>query len=228
MTTAIPAELDDSGSPFGEPAVPAPAATPSGPRQCTSKSKQSGVRCRKPVKPGLDVCYIHGGSTKKAKAKSQRAVQSAKATAIAQRIGLKIDVQPQQALLDEVQRSAGMVAFYEEQVNAVVGIDPDRLSRGVTRIEEMQSKFPVTTTTTEASVHIWLQLYNEERDRLVRVAATAIRAGIEERRVELAEQQGQAFVSVIRNILNRLALSPDQQALVSTVVPEELRALAAA
>ena len=228
MTTAIPAEIDNSGSPFGEPAVPAPDQTPSGPRQCKAKSKQSGQRCRKPATPGLDVCAMHGGSTKKAKAKSQRAVQSAKAAAVAQRIGLKVDVQPQQALLDEVQRSAGMVLFYEEQVNAVAGIDTDRLSRGVIRIEEIQSKFSTTTTTTEASVHVWLQLYNEERDRLVRVAATAIRAGIEERRVELAEQQGQAFVSVIRNILNRLALTPDQQALVSTVVPEELRALAAA
>ena len=228
MPAAIPAELDNSGSPFTEPVALAPAAAPSGPLQCKAKSKQSGQRCRKPATPGLDVCSMHGGSTKKAKAKSQRAVQSAKATAIAQRIGLKIDVQPQQALLDEVQRSAGMVAFYEEQVNAVAGIDPDRLSRGVTRVEEIQSKFSTTTTTTEASVHVWLQLYNEERDRLVRVASAAIRAGIEERRVELAEQQGQMFVSVIRSILNRLALSPDQQALVSTVVPEELRALAAA
>lgn len=28
--------------------------------QCTAKSKQSGVRCRKPVTPGFNVCVMHG------------------------------------------------------------------------------------------------------------------------------------------------------------------------
>ena|SRR5438128_3971815 len=31
-------------------------------RQCTAKSKQSGVRCRRAAIPGGRVCHIHGGN----------------------------------------------------------------------------------------------------------------------------------------------------------------------
>jgi hypothetical protein len=31
--------------------------------QCTAKSKQSGVRCRKPPTPGHGVCHMHGSKT---------------------------------------------------------------------------------------------------------------------------------------------------------------------
>lgn len=31
--------------------------------QCTAKSKQSGERCKRPVSPGRQVCYYHGGAT---------------------------------------------------------------------------------------------------------------------------------------------------------------------
>jgi hypothetical protein len=47
------------------------------------------------------------------------------------------------------------------------------------------------------------------------------------RRVRLAEQQGQLLSNAIRAILGDLNLTPDQQALVSTVVPNRLRELSA-
>lgn len=72
-----------------------------------------------------------------------------------------------------------------------------------------------------------MQLFNEERDRLVKVCGAALRAGIEERRVKLAEQQGILVAVVIRRILTRLKLNEAQLGLVATVVPEELRALTA-
>lgn len=208
-------------------------AAPSGttPRkgvQCTATSKQSGNQCRRWAKPGLTVCVIHGAGTAKAKAKAAANLQAAAAVQLANRIGVKIEVSPQQALLDEVHRTAGMVAFYQEQVQNIVGDDPDLLVRSITKTEETQARYAMTVTTTESVAHMWLQLYNAERVRLVQAAAAAVRAGVEERRVELAEQQGQLMVTVIRAILARLHLNPEQQALVPTVVPEELRALAIA
>ena len=145
----------------------------------------------------------------------------------ATQLGLKIDTSPQQALLDEVQRAAGMVAYYGAQVERIAEQDPNRLVNGVTRVETREGFQAGKVSTAEAIPSVWLRLWNEERDRLARVAAAAMKAGIEERRVQLAEAQGALIADVIRRILGRLNLSSDQQALVGEVVPQELRALTA-
>lgn len=80
--------------------------------------------------------------------------------------------------------------------------------------------------TQEAGPSVWLTLYMRERDHLVKVCTQAIKAGIEERRVRLAEQQGALVAGVIRLILGDLHLTPEQLALVPVIVPQRLRELA--
>ena len=82
------------------------------------------------------------------------------------------------------------------------------------------------TVVEQAGINIWYQLYLKEREHLAKVCALALRAGIEERRVKLAENQGLLVADVIRRILNALGLTPEQQQLVPEIVPRELRALA--
>lgn len=82
------------------------------------------------------------------------------------------------------------------------------------------------TVVEQAGVNIWYQLYLKEREHLAKVCALALKAGIEERKVKLAESQGLLVADVIRRILGALGLSPEQQQLVPVVVPRELRALA--
>ena len=60
-------------------------------------------------------------------------------------------------------------------------------------------------------------------DRTARISKLVLDAGIDERQVRLAESHGAQLVVVIRGVLRRLALSPEQEALVPVVVPEELR-----
>lgn len=198
------------------------------PEQCTATSKQSGNQCRNTAVPGLKVCRIHGGSTARAKAAAARNIETQRARDAANQLGIPLNVSPQQALLDEVQRAAGMVAYYGQKVAEIADQDANRLVNGVTKVEQREGFQAGTTKTVEATTSVWLRLWNEERDRLTRVAAAALKAGIEERRVQLAEAQGALIADVIRRILNRLNLTPDQLTLVSTVVPEELRALTAA
>ena len=195
--------------------------------KCRARSKSTGQQCGNWAVEGLTVCRIHGGATAAAKAKAARAVERAGAEAAARQFGILIDTSPQQALLDEVQRAAGMVAYYGARVEEIANEDAGKLVRGITKIENREGFQPGRTSTVEPGVHVWVTLWNEERDRLTRVAAAAIRAGIEERRVELAEQQGLMIAAVIRRILGRLELSPSQQVLVGEVVPDELRALGA-
>lgn len=194
---------------------------------CTATSR-SGNQCKLPAVPGATVCRVHGGAAPQVKAAANRRLEYATAQQAATQLGLKIDTSPQQALIDEVQRAAGMVAYYGQKVAELAETDPQRLVNGVTRVEQREGFQAGTTKTVEATTNVWLRLWNEERDRLTRVAAAALKAGIEERRVQLAEAQGALIADVIRRILGRLNLTPDQSALVSEVVPAELRALTAA
>lgn len=83
------------------------------------------------------------------------------------------------------------------------------------------------TVVEQAGINIWYQLYLKEREHLAKVCSLALRAGIEERKVKLAESQGLLVAEVIRRILGALGLTPEQQLLVPEIVPRELRALAA-
>jgi hypothetical protein len=71
-------------------------------------------------------------------------------------------------------------------------------------------------------------MLTDAQDRLAKYAAAALKAGVEERRVKLAEDQGALVARVIRSILDQLNLTSDQQALVPEVVPAQLRLLTAA
>jgi hypothetical protein len=64
------------------------------------------------------------------------------------------------------------------------------------------------------------KLEADERDRLAKWCQQAIAAGLEERRVRLAEQQGAQLAAVIRAFVADLGLTAQQQAL----VPAALRA----
>ena len=191
--------------------------------RCTAHN-QSGNRCKNPAVPGATVCRFHGGAAPQVQAAAQRRLALHEAEEAARTLGLLIDISPEQALLDEVQRCAGMVAFYQRQVEQIANVSAQDLVWGRTK-EKVGGED--SGTTYESGSNAWLVLFNQERDRLTRVCAAAIKAGIEERRVKLAEQQGILVAAVIRRILTRLNLSDDQAALVSKVVPEELRALTA-
>jgi hypothetical protein len=60
-------------------------------------------------------------------------------------------------------------------------------------------------------VNVWVRLYQEWHDRLVRVAKTAIDAGVEERQVRLAEAQAQRLAAVIRAILTDLGYDLEEE-----------------
>lgn len=68
-------------------------------------------------------------------------------------------------------------------------------------------------------------LYERAMDRTGRFLDALVRNGFEERRVQLTESQGALLAGAIRQILARLMLTAEQQALVSTVVPQVLRSI---
>ena len=69
-------------------------------------------------------------------------------------------------------------------------------------------------------------MYQSERERMARAAQAALRAGVEERRVRLAEMGAEVILGRIRQILNGLDLTPLQLTQADIVVPAQIAALA--
>lgn len=131
---------------------------------------------------------------------------------------------PTDALLDEVRWTAGHVAWLRSKVQL---LEEQTLTWGLRSVVDKQGgEYPGVDTTEAASPPVLLDLYQRERKHLLDVCKAALAAGIEERRVRLAESQGALLADVIRRILGELDLSPEQSAKVSEVVPRHLRAVA--
>lgn len=189
--------------------------------RCTAKSKQTHNRCGAARTPGLTVCRWHGGAAPQVKRKAEERRQQQEAERIMRMLGEPIDTTPAEALLDTVKRTAGYVAFLRDRVAEV---DAEDLVWGKTREKDGGDD---RGTTYESKPNAWLALLGEWQDRLVKTCTAALSAGIEERRVRLAEQQGALVADVIRGILDDLGLTPEQTALVADVVPRRLRLLTA-
>jgi hypothetical protein len=174
-------------------------------RRCTAKSKQAGRRCAKWAEPGLDVCRMHGGGTKKAKEKQARFLAAQKAQATAVLYGFPEEVDPLDALLGELHRTAGHVSWLSDEVR---------------RLNSPLAAGPFGVVSTDPMV----KLYQAERAHLSRVAADCLKAGVEERRVQLVERQGQLVADVIRRIVTSLGLDPGSEE-VRTIVRRELMAV---
>lgn len=201
-----------------------------GRRRCWGRAKRTGLQCELWPMDGQTVCQKHGGRAPQNLKAAARRITEEKAAALVATYGLKIETTATDALLDEVKWTAGHVQWLRERVQE---IESEALAGGADRehplvwgITREKSGGEDRGTTEEAAPNVWLRLYQQERAHLVKVCEAAIRAGIEERRVRLAESQGALVAEVIRKILGDLQLTPGQQALVSQVVPRHLRALA--
>lgn len=196
--------------------------------RCKAK-RRDGQQCGSHAVKGLEVCRMHGGSSPQSRAKRERFLAEQKASREVHRLAQPITTDPAQALLDLVSSAAGEVSYWRARVDEIQDRDEKRLTSGLTKITEGKDRGGVTTLrTVETVAAIEYRMWTAAQDRLAQYATAALRAGVEERRVRLAEDQGALVAQVIRRILDRLDLSEWQAEMVGSVVPEELRALSQA
>lgn len=175
--------------------------------KCGAKNR-AGEPCQLPEGWGTpyDVgrCRKHGGNTPN----GVKHAQTLTAAQEVRRFALPVKVDPSDALLQQIHATAGWVAYLEACID-----------------RDGESSLFVPTINGEAPSAV-LSLLTEQRKQLVAYCTAAIRAGVEERRVRLAERQGDLIVTLVRGILDDLQLTPEQQALVPDVVPRHLRSIA--
>lgn len=194
--------------------------------------KRDGNPCAASPMKGQKRCGRHGGKSPQAKKAAERRLAERKAAEQADRavrmLGITekyADIDPGKALLEEISVTYAHVQWLRGKV---AELDADSLAWGkVSHEEGIGPEGPIDKTTMKAEPSVWYQLYLREREHLVKVTTAALKAGIEERKVRLAESQGELVARVIRGILEALDLSAKQWKLVQTVVPQQLRALAA-
>lgn len=158
--------------------------------------KKNGDLCRKFAGEGTDHfgvgrCKYHLGNSKNHRVNAVKQ-EAVKRSAT---FGQKIDVQPTEALLSVLHLSAGHLAWVREELAAA----------------EDQKSF---------EAQVLMRLWNDERDRVARIAKTALDAGVQERQVALAEQYGIALAELLRRIFHdpELGLSGEQQSRLPEVV----------
>jgi hypothetical protein len=186
--------------------------------------KRKGGRCALPAgwgtsHPGAGTCKLHGGATPQA--------QVAGLVMLARReqqiMGAPLAIEPQDAILECIRISAGEVAYASQRISELELADAVApVKRTLVRktddgsIQEIRLDAP--------ALHIWIQVRRSAMDRLVQYSFAALKAGIEERRVRVAESQGALLAQAVQGILRELGV--DQRPEVAGVVRKHLTVLA--
>jgi hypothetical protein len=188
-------------------------------KHCGGKTRR-GTRCEKTKgwgtgHVGVGCCKLHGGSTPT----HERAASRELARQACETLGVPIEVDPAEALIRELWETAGNVEFYRQLVQQLPAhpeadefVPPAKDSDtagywirgepGVYGRTYHVSGIP----TGEAKPNILVVLYNEERKHLVDVAAAALKAGVEERRVRMAETDATQIFGAMAKALAAMGL----------------------
>lgn len=159
---------------------------------------------------GFGTCKWHGGTSEK---HTKHAIKQKVASELAEfkteqiyTMGGEVDIDPTTALSQEVRRTAGCVHWIGERVREL----------HESEVTMMGPQGPI--------VNPWIKLYQEERDRLINVSKVALGAGIAERQVRLAEEQGRMIATLIMAVLldKDLHLTPEQRHVSKAIVRKHM------
>lgn len=132
-------------------------------------------------------------------------------------MGQPVDIGPHEALLDEVQRTAGAVAYFE------------MLIKDLGRAQKAGDEHLVLRQITKLGIEpsYLTQLLQWERDHLIQASKAAIACGVAERRVRIQEDQGRMIVMVLQAFIydQQLGLTPGQLQIAPQIMRKHMLAL---
>ena len=188
--------------------------------RCVATTRK-GAHCTKAAIPGGTVCRFHGGAAPQVKAAAERRLAEVEVQRAVATFGERRDVSPAQMLLEDMQWTAGHVAWLRDQIAL---LNPEALTWGTTKKVDQQSGKgrKGVDTTEEARVNALVELYERERKHMAHLIEVALRANIAAHEQAEARRKGEEFNTVMRAVLGDLKLTADQKAIVDAVVLRRL------
>lgn len=181
------------------------------------------VPCRGNARKGQNICNAHGGKARQNVLAGERRELARKATEMMDSFGAPVQVDLAEELLDLICHTAGYVRFLRGRVDQ---LHRDDMIFGLTRQTEGDiavGNGPTARlqrgehTTREAGPHVWIQMLSDWSDKHARLIVEALKLGLDERRVRIAEQQGEKLFRVLLSVLADLGhdiRDPDTAAIV--------------
>jgi hypothetical protein len=204
-----------------DPMENGPARRPHGKPRCGAHARSTGKPCKRGAgagtdHPGRGLCSNHGGSSPGGIAQAERIAAEQAVAAF----GLQLDgTPPGKILLREIARSSGMVGHLAWGV-ASRRITPSAQPGGT----------PTVTVEQRGRTHPLVVMLRDERTTLRQLIEAALRAGIEERQLALAEREGAqiaaAFHGLFTELLREWTLTAAQQDQVRAMIVRQLRHMA--
>jgi hypothetical protein len=190
------------------------------PSQPCSGRNQAGEPCKRKAPLGGTVCRYHGGAARQVVAKA-----AVRAEVLQWGLG-QAHADPGEVLLRLVTQSARRVETYAAELEQLVSEEPrlrDALVGESWTATERGDIYKVGEY-----IRGLAQLEAQERDRGAGFAAKAVAAGLDKRRVELAERQGALMAQFIAAVLNdpELGLTAAQRRAVPDVARRHLALVA--
>lgn len=154
--------------------------------------KKDGEQCLGWKAKGTPLCSKHGSRAPHIAAAGKRRQQQAQAEADCRRLSVPIEKDAGEALMDELYRTLGWVNTYELFVQDLT-LELDSAWGAIYGGKDGYD-------TGERKPHVVIELLDRERKHLKDVTVAILKAGIDERRVRLAEAEAKRFAQVVAAI----------------------------
>lgn len=168
------------------------------------------VRCKQWAIRGGEVCKTHGGTLPNVKKKAAAVLRDEAVKKAMVTYGLPLKVSPQVALMEELARTNGHIAWLSDKIQSMEAGD---LIWG--QIEESKrSGYEDENNWDEEKVgavmHLWVQLYFRERQHLARIADLMVKNGLSAIQLRLQERQLDLMESGLLSLAKQLGHKDDE------------------
>jgi myo-inositol-1-phosphate synthase len=133
----------------------------------------------------------------------------------------ELNVNPWDAMLGEVRRSAYRAAWIDERVNLDVRRERQLMETNGADFEDLV-KFEYAVRIRSSELREWIEQSRKERAHLTKVAADAVRAGLSERYIDSLRAEARMIAEALTKALDAASLTPQQRADASEALREAL------
>ena len=213
--------------------------------QCEATSKQSGQRCKRPAKPGANVCYMHGGASPQVLRAAERRIQQAKAGEAAGELAELLEAyDTPSTLMDDMVEGVRLLGLKAKALHFLAGelelepkvrVDVEYGERGAefTTWANENAALWGADHSGDAKPHVLVEMARVWTVDWLKACKLALDAGIDQRRLELDQGQARQIANVIRGLADALLalvveLAGDQREVIEKAWREQLPGIARA